>query len=101
MNVTRPVYDDARTRKIRVATGCSKGAMPAFDFVRRRLTMHIALLYFSLTEDMRNQKNRVEAIIEAIVNDKELYTRSKDAAVMGNIMVAFGPSVPLSLPGAT
>ena len=52
--------------------------------------MVMADLYFSFTEPMRIQKKMVEAIIDASVNERALYTRSNWPAVTGNIMVFFG-----------
>ena len=54
--------------------------------VTRPVTV-IAVLYFSCTELRRSQKKRVDAIIEARVKERELYTRSNSPAVILNIMV--------------
>jgi len=54
--------------------------------------MVMADLYFSLTEPMRIQKKMVEAIIDASVNERALYTRSNWPAVTGNIMAFDGSS---------
>ena len=52
-----------------------------------RPVMVMALLYFSFTDPRRSQKKIVDAIIEARVKERELYTRSNCAAFIGYIMV--------------
>jgi hypothetical protein len=59
----------------------------------RFYVMVMADLYFSFTEPMRIQKKMVEAIIDASVNERALYTRSNWPAVTGNIMAFDGLEV--------
>lgn len=54
--------------------------------------MVMADLYFSFTEPMRIQKKMVEAIIDASVKLRALYTRSNWPAVTSNMMACFGLS---------
>ena len=69
----------------RRARMCVMGAHAAMKVTRP--VMVIALLYFSFTDPRRSQKKMVDAIIEARVKERELYTRSNCAAFIGYIMV--------------
>ena len=64
---------------------CVMGAHAAMKVTRP--VMVIALLYFSFTDPRRSQKKMVDAINEARVKERELYTRSNCAAFIGYIMV--------------
>ena len=58
----------------------------------RFYVMVMADLYFSFTEPMRIQKKMVEAIIDASVKLRALYTRSNWPAVTSNMMACYGLS---------